>query len=309
MRGRISAGILAASICLSVVFAGCGAAFGQPAPAVDASYQQSFEKWKADLVEDLKANWLPLAGLFWLKPGANSFGTDAKNRLVLPEHSAPAVAGWFELQGNQVTVRVASGVQATIDGKLATTAKLQADVSGKPTVIELGKLQMHVIQRGQRIGIRVKDLGSPAVRSYRGPEFYPLSTAYRITATWEPSDAKKMVDVPNVLGDITPTPVAGEAVFKISGQEVRLSALGGDAKDGLFFVFKDLTSKTETYPPGRFLQTGPVVNNTVVLDFNEAYNPPCAVTPYATCPLPPKQNQVAVAIPAGEKYDRKAGHH
>jgi uncharacterized protein len=118
-----------------------------------------------------------------------------------------------------------------------------------------------------------------------------------------------MVDVPNVLGDVTPTPVAGEARFKINGQDVSLSALGGDPKDGLFFIFKDLTSKTETYPPGRFLQTDPVVNGTVVLDFNEAYNPPCAVTPYATCPLPPKQNQLAVAIPAGEKYDRKAGLH
>ena len=260
-------------------------------------------------MEDLKENWLPLAGLFWLKPWANSFGTDAKNSIVLPEHSAPAQAGEFDLQGNEVTVKFSAGSAAKIDGKPATTAKLQPDTSGKPTVIELGKLRMHVIQRGQRIGIRVKDLDGPAVRNYRGPIFYPLSTAYRITAKWEPSDGKKMVDVPNVLGDVTPTPVAGEARFKINGQDVSLSALGGDPKEGLFFIFKDLTSKTGTYPPGRFLQTGPVVNNTVELDFNEAYNPPCAVTPYATCPLPPKQNQLAVAIPAGEKYDRKAGHH
>jgi hypothetical protein len=281
----------------------------QSAPAVDAAYQQSFEKWKADLVEDLKENWLPLAGLFWLKPGANSFGTDAKNSIVLPEHSAPANAGEFDLQGNEVTVKFPAGGDAKIDGQPATTAKLQPDISGKATVIELGKLRMKVIQRGQRIGIRVKDLDSPAVRDYRGPIFYPLGAAYRITAKWEPSDGKKMVDVPNVLGDVIPTPVAGEARFKINGQDVSLSALGGDPKEGLFFVFKDLTSKTETYPPGRFLQTEPVVNGTVVLDFNEAYNPPCAVTPYATCPLPPKQNQLAVAIPAGEKYDRKAGQH
>jgi uncharacterized protein len=307
MTGR--AGIMAVAAWLSVMFAGCGIVSAQSSPAVDAAYQQSFEKWKADLVEDLKENWLPLAGLFWLKPGANSFGTDTKNSIVLPEHSAPANAGEFDLQGNEVTVKLPAGSDAKIDGKPVTAAKLQPDISGKPTVIELGKLRMKVIQRGQRIGIRVKDLDSPAVRDYRGPIFYPLNAAYRITAKWEPSDGKKMVDVPNVLGDVTPTPVAGEARFKINGQDVSLSALGGDPKEGLFFIFKDLTSKTETYPPGRFLQTDPVVNGTVVLDFNEAYNPPCAVTPYATCPLPPKQNQLAVAIPAGEKYDRKAGLH
>jgi uncharacterized protein (DUF1684 family) len=299
-----------ATLVLGGLVAASSLTFAQAStPAVDAAYQQSFEKWKADLVEDLKENWLPLAGLFWLKPGANSFGTDAKNSIVLPEHSAPANAGEFELQGNEVTVKLPAGSNAKIDGKPATTAKLQPDISGKATVIELGKLQMRVIVRGERIGIRVKDLDSPAVRNYRGPIFYPLSAAYRITATWEPSDAKKTVDVPNVLGDVTPTPVAGEARFKINGQDVSLSALGGDPKEGLFFIFKDLTSKTETYPPGRFLQTDPVVNGTVVLDFNEAYNPPCAVTPYATCPLPPRQNQLAVPIPAGEKYDRKAGLH
>ena len=307
MTGR--AGIMMTAAWLSVMFAGCGIVSAQSTPSVDAAYQQSFDKWKADLVEDLKENWLPLAGLFWLKPGANSFGTDAKNSIVLPEHSAPANAGEFDLQGNEVTVKFPAGSDAKVDGKPATTAKLQPDISGKATVIELGKLQMKVIQRGQRIGIRVKDLDSPAARNYRGPIFYPLSAAYRITAKWEPSDGKKMVDVPNVLGDVTPTPVAGEARFKINGQNVSLSALGGDPKEGLFFIFKDLTSKTETYPPGRFLQTDPVVNGTVVLDFNEAYNPPCAVTPYATCPLPPKQNQLAVAIPAGEKYDHKAGQH
>ena len=113
-----------------------------------------------------------------------------------------------------------------------------------------------------------------------------------MTATWLPSDGKTDGDVPNVLGDVTPTPVAGTAVFKINGQELRLTDLGGDAARGLFFVFSDPTSKTNTYPGGRFLKTGPVANGTVVLDFNRAYNPPCAVTPYATCPLAPKENRL-----------------
>jgi hypothetical protein len=103
--------------------------------------------------------------------------------------------------------------------------------------------------------------------------------------------------------------VAGTVIFKVNGQEVQLTDLGGNPSKGLSFVFNDLTSKTDTYPGGRFLETDPVVNGTVVIDFNRAYNPPCAVTPYATCPLAPKENRLAVAIPAGEKYDRAHGHH
>ena len=284
-------------------------ASAQKGPAIDPAYQASVEKWKTEMAEDLKQNWLPLAGLFWLKPGENTFGSDAGNTFVLPKNSAPAHGGSFLLQGKDVSVKFASGATATINGKHATTAKLDADASQAPSVIEMGTLRMHVIRRGERIGIRVKDLDSPAVKNYRGAEFFPLNPIYKVTATWIPSDGKKTVDVPNVLGDITPTPVAGEAHFKINGQEVTLQALGGDPQKGLFFIFKDLTSKTDTYPPGRFLDTEAVANGTVVLDFNEAYNPPCAVTPYATCPLPPKENQLAIAIPAGEKYDRHGGSH
>ena len=279
-------------------------ASAQKAPAIDPVYQASVEKWKADMAEDLKQNWLPLAGLFWLKQGENTFGTDPANMLMLPANSAPAKGGKFVLQGKDVSVVFASGEAATINGKPATAAKLDSDRTGHPSEIELGTLRMHVIERGDRVGIRVKDLDSPAVKNYRGGEFFPLNPSYKITATWAPSDGKKTVDVPNVLGDITPTPVAGEARFKLNGQDIALQALGGDPKEGLFFIFKDLTSKTDTYPPGRFLQTDAVTNGTVVLDFNEAYNPPCAVTPYATCPLPPKENQLTVAIPAGEKYVR-----
>jgi uncharacterized protein len=168
---------------------------------------------------------------------------------------------------------------------------------------------MHVIVRGQRIGIRLKDLNSPAVRSYRGPEFYPINPSYRVTATWVPSDGKKTVDVPDVLGDVTATPVSGEVRFTLNGQPITLTDLGGDPAKGLFFVFNDLTSKTETYPGGRFLDTDPVVNGKVVLDFNRAYSPPCSVTPYATCPLAPKENRLTIAVSAGQRYDRTHGHH
>jgi len=272
----------------------------------DAAYVQSFEKWKIELVDDLKQNWLPLAGLFWLKPGENAFGADDSNAVVFPK--GPAHAGVFELQGTEVTAKFSPEAHAMIEGKPATMAKLQPDTSGNRTVVEMGFLRFHVVVRGQRIGIRLKDLDSDMVKNYRGPIFFPIDLSYRVTATWVPSEGKKTVDVPNVLGDTTPTPVAGTVVFTINGQEVTLTDLGGNPAKGLSFVFSDLSSKTDTYPGGRFLETDPVVDGKVVIDFNRAYNPPCAVTPYATCPLAPKENRLAVAVPAGEKYDRVHGH-
>ena len=244
---------------------------------------------------------------FLAQAGREYFGADAKNAIVFPK--GPAHAGSFTLQGQVVTVKLAPGVNAVIAGKPATTAELQPDTADNPTVVELGNLRLHVIIRGERVGIRLKDLDSDAVRQFRGAQFFPLDLSYRVTATFLPSDGKQTVEVPNVLGDVSPTPIAGTAVFKINGQELKLTDLGGDAAKGLFFVFSDPTSKTDTYPGGRFLKTGPVTNGTVVLDFNRAYNPPCAVTPYATCPLAPKENRLSVAIPAGEEYDHKHGHH
>jgi uncharacterized protein (DUF1684 family) len=290
---------------LSVLCAISAAARKPTSAIADPAYQQSFDKWKSELVEGLKREWLPLAGLFWLKPGENSFGSDPKNAIVFPK--GPAQAGSFTLQGKTVTAKFAPETNAIIAGKTLTTAELQPDTSGKATEVEIGSLRLHVIVRGERIGIRLKDVESDAVRKYPGPRFFPLDLSYRVTATWMPSDGKRTVDVPNVLGDVTPTPVAGTAVFKINGQELRLTELGGDAGK-LFFVFSDPTSKTNTYPGGRFLKADPPANSTVVLDFNRAYNPPCSVTPYATCPLAPKENRLAVAIEAGEEYDHKNGH-
>ena len=275
--------------------------------APDAAYVQLFEKWKTDLTEDLKANWLPLAGLFWLKPGANTFGTDAANAIVFPK--GPARAGEFDFDGKEVTLKLLPDAPATIAGQTVTTAKLDPDTSAHVTRVEMGSLRFHVIVRGARVGVRLLDADSTAAHNFKGMTFYPLDMNYRITATWIPSDGTKTIQVPNVLGDVSAEPVPGVAVFYLNGEELRLTALEGDAKKGLFFVFSDPTSKTDTYPGGRFLDTGSVVDGKVVLDFNRAYSPPCAVTPFATCPLAPKENRLPVAIPAGEKFDRTAHPH
>ena len=275
---------------------------------VDAVYQREVEKFRAEEIKDLKSNWLVLAGLFWLKPGSNSFGTGASNAIVLPAGTAPAIAGVFELNGDEVTLKMEPGAAATIDKQPVTMAKLQPDTSGKATVVALGRLRMHVIKRGERVGVRLKDLQNPALRNFTSLQFFPLDATYRVTATWVPSDGKRTVDVPNVLGDVSHETVPGEVRFTINGQPLTLTALGGDAAKGLFFVFSDTTSRTETYPSGRFLEADAVKDGKVVIDFNKAYNPPCAVTPYATCPLAPKENRLAVAIPAGEKFDHSKPH-
>src|SRR3954470_7996429 len=224
--------------------------------APDSAYLKSFEKWKAELVDGRKQHWLPLAGLFWLQPGANTFGSGADNAIVLP--SGPAHAGVFDRQGNVVSVKLQSGVEAKIGGKIASQSKVDADTTNHPTMIDLGALRMFVIQRGERLGIRVRDLNSAAARNYPGPVFFPLDMNYRVTATFVPSDGKKTVDVPNVLGDVTPTPIAGEVHFKLNGQDLTLTALSGDPAKGLSFVIGDLSGKTDTYPGGRFLDSDPV---------------------------------------------------
>ena len=222
---------------------------GAPA-APDAAYVQSFERWKAEQIDDLKQNWLPLAGLYWLKAGVNSFGMAPENAVVFPK--GPAQGGEFDLEGKDVTIKLLPDAHATIGGKPLATAKLDPDVSGHPTVIEMASLRFHLIVRGERVGIRVKDLESATVANFKGMMFYPLDLNYRVTATWEPSDGKKTIDVPNVLGDVTAVPVAGTVVFKINGQEQRLTALGGDPSKGLSFVFNDLTAKTDPIRAGGF---------------------------------------------------------
>jgi uncharacterized protein len=273
----------------------------------DAAYIQSFEKWKAAETDDLKTNWLPLVGLFWLKPGANAFGSDPSNAIVFPK--GPAHAGEFDLHGKDVTLKLLPETRASIEGKRVTSAKLEPDTSHHLTLVELGTLRFHVIVRGERVGIRVKDTESEYVRKFKGMQFFPLNMDYRVTANWLPGDGKKTVQVPNVLGDVIAEPIPGTVVFTLHGQEFKLTALGGDPGKSLFFVFSDAGAKSDTYPGGRFLDTGPVSNGTVVLDFNRAYNPPCAVTPYATCPLAPKENRLPVAITAGEKFDKSLHAH
>jgi uncharacterized protein len=254
--------------------------------AAVSAYQSEIAKWRAQREAALKAEngWLSLAGLFWLREGANPFGTNAASEVVLPD--GPEHAGVFDLHQGKVSV--------SMNGSTRPLAPDSSDV------VKVGRLSLSVIQRGDRIGIRVKDPESQARREFHGIESFPASEAWRVTARFV-AEARK-IPILNVLGQTEPSDSPGYAVFHLAGQELRLYPILEEPGDKqLFFIFRDLTSGKETYGAGRFLYSDLPKDGQVVLDFNKAYNPPCAFTPYATCPLPPPENRLAVRIEAGEK--------
>ncbi len=285
------------------------AAFGSGATGADEAYRADIQAWRERREASLKADggWLSVAGLFWLKEGPNRFGTDPKGDIVLPAGSAPARAGVFDFAGGRTTVTFEKDVQATLGGRPVTHADLRSDGSGSPDVVTLGRLTMYVIQRGARYGIRLKDRESPLRKEFTGLRWYELKEDYRVSARYVTYPEPKLVKVPNILGESEPMPSPGYAVFEREGKEVRLEGVF-EEKDArrLFFIIRDQTSGKETYPAGRFLYADLPKDGRIVLDFNKAYNPPCAFTPYATCPLPPPQNWVPVRIEAGEL---DYGHH
>src|SRR5688572_17715190 len=284
------------------------AALGAATP--DAAYRAEIAKWRQEREARLKGDggWLQVAGLFWLKDGANTFGTDGKSAIVLPAGSAPARAGVFELRGGKVTVRMQPGVDATVADKPWQTAAIRPDVPAPADVLRVApRLSLHVIERGGRLGIRMKDKESRLLKEFTGLRWFPVREEQRVEARFVPYTPPKKVPVPNILGQVDDLPSPGYAVFQVGGREVRLDPVLEDpGATELFFIFRDETAKKETYPAGRFLYSAMPKDGKVVLDFNKAYSPPCAFTPYATCPLPPRQNRLPVRIEAGEM---RSGHH
>jgi uncharacterized protein (DUF1684 family) len=252
------------------------------------TYQSEIEQWRRAREASLKSNWLQVAGLFWLHEGANRFGTASSNEIVLPD--GPAHAGSFDLHNGKVTV--------SFEGR---TRGLAPD---SPDMIRAGRLSLFVIKRGDRFGIRMKDPESRYVREFHALQYFPLDEHYRITARFVSGPRK--IPILNVLGQTEQSESPGYAVFQIAGKEYRLyPILEEPGAKQLFYVFRDATAGKDTYGAGRFLYSDLPKDGRVVLDFNKAYNPPCAFTDYATCPLPPKENRLPVRIEAGEK---KYGH-
>lgn len=271
----------------------------------DASrYRAEIEKWRADRVGRLTAEdgWLSVVGLSWLEEGENSVGSAPSSRVVLPAGRAPARLGTIRRSRDGAVLTVASGVSVTHDGKPVRTLALASDAEGDPTILRHRTLSFYLIRRGDRLGVRVKDSAAPARRDFHGIDDYAIDPRWRVAARFEPYRPKKSIPIPNVLGQVTQEPSPGAVVFSIAGREYRIDAVDEEGEEDLFLIFGDRTNGTETYGAGRFLYAPrPGRDGKTVVDFNKAYNPPCAFTAYATCPLPPPQNRLPIAVTAGEK--------
>lgn len=281
------------------------AAFARTPEVQSAAYRQDYAKWRKELDDSRRQNWLTLVGLFWLHEGQNRVGSDPKDEVPLPAGKAPAQVGIIDFHAGTAVFKAAPSVTVTNDDKPVQTIELKPDTTGEPTVLRLGDLRMHLIQREQKFGMRIKDVHSASLAAFKGTEFYPLSDNDVVEATFLPYEKPKKVAIPTVLGQDATMESPGDVEFTLHGQRIRLQAVTEGSPE-LMLIIKDKTSGKTTYPAGRFIDTDAPKDNRVLIDFNRAYNPPCAFTPYATCPLPPRQNWLPLAVEAGEKY---SGHH
>lgn len=282
----------------ALILVSCGERYEQKG---SADYIQEIKEWDQKRTERLMEDdgWLNLVGLFWLEEGDNTFGSDPDNDLRFPK-TAPQNIGTFNLTDSVVTVKIDDDVDVLIDSQKINEKVLVSDLDTNTTIMSYGSLRWYLIKReGEMYGIRLRDLNAQLVKEFEGIERFPVNEDWKIEANWVPLDPPKELIVPNIIGTTSEAKAYGRLDFEIENESYSLYPTG---KKSLFVIFADQTSGVETYGAGRFLSAeGPDSNNIVILDFNKAYNPPCVFTKYATCPLPPKENQLKVRITAGEK--------
>lgn len=293
---------------------GAGAAQAQSLdPAVEAHWRKDLASWRADREREIDApdGWLTLVALDWLKSGVNTVGAADNNQIKL-DAPAPDRLGMLTVSGKTVQLLAPAGgfpADLKIDGQPAREGTLTID-DVHPSVIAWHGLTMIVLARGDRFALRVKNADSPTRTGFHGLNWYAPDPKFLVAAHWIPYTPQHVEKIPTVIGTTLDLPAPGVAEFTLGGQTVRLEPVLEDPSGkSLFFILRDATSKTTTYGAARFLHTGLPDHGlaepgTLVLDFNRLENPPCAYTPYATCPLPPEQNRLAVGIEAGEqRYD------
>lgn len=265
----------------------------------DSAYVKEIKAWQKQRVENLKkeTGWLNLAGLFWLEE-KNSFGSDRKNSIVFPKGSANL--GELILKNDEVYVKTVTKNQVFLDGKAVENLRIfPYQKENVPTILSHGSLRWFVIKRGKKYAVRLRDLESPFLKNFEGIETFPINPKWKIKAKFVAATGKK-IPILDVTGQTNLQESPGTLVFNIGREEYSLDAL--KEGDHLFILFGDKTNKKQAYGSGRFIDAEmPDSKGFTYLDFNKAYNPPCAFTPYATCPIPPKQNVLPFEILAGEK--------
>ncbi|HYB93820.1 MAG TPA: DUF1684 domain-containing protein [Vicinamibacterales bacterium] len=245
--------------------------------------------------------WFTVAGLHFLNPGENTFGSDPLNDIVLEFADVPKHAGVITMNGTNVTIKAADGTTLTYNGAPVSEGPLRLAERGRPAdLITYKSTSFFLHYSGPRLAIRVRDQNAPLRKSFSGLKWYPANPSARVIGQFTPLASPKTVQAPNILGDLEPFAVPGTVAVTIGGKTANMEAWRSGER--LWFVFRDLTSADTTYPSARFLYTdAPGPDGKVVMDFNRAQNPPCAYNPWTTCPLPPAANKLAVRIEAGEK--------
>lgn len=270
-------------------------------------YRQEIATWQQQRDADLRNpdGWLTLAGLFWLEPGRNTFGADPANMIRFPDKAPPRL-GEFIVTHDNVVVEIVPGVRVTSARAEVTRQTMVGAGMDNGPVLAYGSLRWYIIRRDGRWAVRLRDQEHPALSAFHGVTCFPIDPVWRVEAQLIPHPAPVTIPVPTILGSVNQTSSPGTLHFSINGEKQSLIALGAAGRP-LMLIFADATSSKETYGSGRFLAVdAPDGNGRTHIDFNRAYNPPCAFTPFATCPLPPAGNRLAIPITAGEK---KYGDH
>ena len=266
------------------------------------AYKKEIELWDGKRIDALKAanGWVNLAGLFWLKEGNNSFGSDSTSDIIFSHPDFPIRLGIFVVSSNRVDWITAEGNDVMLKDKhIQNLTVFHTDSASNPS-LSYKSFKWNIIKRENKIGIRFRDLNSPALNALTHINRYSIDPKWNIKAVFEPS-LYSTIAITNVLGQTTQQQSPGKLRFSINNVSYTLDVLDEGAGD-LFVIFGDNTNGLETYDTGRFMYvTRPDQNGNTFIDFNKAYNPPCAFTTFATCPIPPKQNILPIDISAGEK--------
>lgn len=275
------------------------------------SLVKAIQKWDEQRMTDLKSEngWLNLAGLEWLKPGINKLGSGGDADIHFPSPSFPPSAGTLIWENNEVWYEPNPAVKVSDNGATIEERKrLWAEYAGNNSKLSYGSFRWFIIKRDNKLGVRIRDLEAPALRDFKGIDRFAVSLQWLIKARFvpEPKWSFRTVPIVNALGQTIQMKSPGRVIFSLAGQTYQVDAIE-DGPDTILIVFGDPTNDVSTYASGRFLSFPLPAEGTseVWLDFNKAYNPPCAFTPFATCPLPPPQNQIRVAVEAGEKLYKK----
>ncbi|OGO27449.1 MAG: hypothetical protein A2W33_08205 [Chloroflexi bacterium RBG_16_52_11] len=266
------------------------------------TYQQTILEWRKEREQSIRKEngWLALSGLFWLKPGKNRIGSDPACEVNLPK-GATAEIGYLDYDGKSVVLLINPGQSVKVNDKSIAFAILEPDVANNPSFISLDDLRLVVIQRGNRMGVRLWDNQRAARRLFPPRTWYEIDEGFCVSGRYTAYDRPKMVFSPDVTGEKTEYPVEGFISFEFSGRAYQLDVTK-EEDESLFVRFWDPTSKSETYPAGRYLIAKMEKDGKAALDFNYAYNPPCAFTDFATCVFAPEQNWLDFRIEAGETY-------